>query len=95
MKMNKVLRFLLPVTLIVNEQNALFPLGSRASQITSVCPISNRLIDSTLHDTSGFTLELSVPCGLVQPATAVDKPDVVAFVWFEGQETSIGASVSA
>ena len=65
---------------MVNEQNTLFPLRSRASQITSVFPISKRLPDSMLHVTVGVTPELSVACGSGQTATAVDVFEVVSFV---------------
>ena len=79
---------------MVKVQNASFSLGSRASQITSVCPISKRLPDSMLHVTLGVTPELSVTFGSFQTAGAVDAFKAVSFVWFTGQIRNIGSSVS-
>ena len=69
----------------MNAQNASFPLGSRASQMISVCPISNWLPDSMPHVTVGAASELSVARGSFQIARAVDACKAVSFVWFTGQ----------
>ena len=84
----------LPITPTVNVQIALFPLGSRASQVTFVCPISNWLPDSMLQVTAGVSSILSVAGGSSQTTSAVDRPDVVVFVWFAGQEINVGSSIS-
>ena len=94
LKAMQISKRLLPVTSMVNEHTAPFPLGSRASQITLVCPNPNWLPDFKLQVTVGVTPELSFACGSVQTATAVDSLGTVAFVWFAGQEINAGSSVS-
>ena len=84
----------LPLTSIVKAHNASFPLGSRASQKTSVCPISNLLPEAKLHVIVGDSPALSSACGLVQIATAVERLGAVSFVWFAGHEINVGSSVS-
>ena len=82
------------MTSIINVQFAVFPLRSRASQTTSVCPIWNWLPDSLVQVIEALIPELSVAFRSVQTAMAVDWLDTVFIVWFAGHERITGSSTS-
>ena len=63
-------------------------------QCTFVCPIVNVVPGFASHVMFGFSSELSVAFGYLHETTAVAFPGFVILVWFGGQNSNRGYSLS-
>ena len=84
----------LPWTSTTKLHSAMLPLLSCAVQVTFVCSIGNLVPDLGVHVMFGSWLELSTASGSFHTTTAVDCPGSVGWVWFCGQNSNTGDSMS-
>ncbi len=75
-------------------QLLLLPYPSEAVHVTDVCPIVKLLLNARSHTMVGMSPELSVAIGGSHSTKRVGLPGSVVLVWFKGQYSNRGSSLS-